>query len=231
MSRGRGAALMCCFRPGTVAALLAILQAAPSRRRRAASRRSASDRRLGPGPGSAFAANAGPWARRAAACVIAAAITTSRLVLMPACLALACFSSSAPTAPAGLPSRSTRQAPMSTRFEVARRAAIHRERANEFGPSNGAAERGEEVGVDADLERPSARVRHGEALRKLCGQHRYERFGSLALFRHSPRPRAGCICTTSHDNRATVSMTNGRSDRTPDVADNTLIFAKPQALG
>jgi hypothetical protein len=49
---GRGAALMCCFRPGTVAALLAILQGAPSRRRRAASRRSASDRRFGPGPGS-----------------------------------------------------------------------------------------------------------------------------------------------------------------------------------
>src|SRR5262245_33550815 len=36
-------------------------------------------------------------------------------------------------------------------LEVALRAAIHRERANEFGPSNGAAERGEEVGVDADL--------------------------------------------------------------------------------
>ena len=74
---------MCCFRSGTVAALLG----APSRRRRAAARRSASDRRFGRGPGSAFAANAGPWARRAAACVIAAAITASRLVLMPACLA------------------------------------------------------------------------------------------------------------------------------------------------
>jgi len=32
-----------------------------------------------------------------------------------------------------------------------------------------AAERGEEVGVDANFEGPAARVRHGEAFRKLCG--------------------------------------------------------------
>src|SRR5262245_18007706 len=100
--------------------------------------------------------------------------------------------------------------------QITVRAAVHCERANELGPSNGAAERSEEVGVDANFKWPAARVRHGEALRKLCGQHRYDRFGSLALFRHSPRPHAWSIRTTSHDNRATVSKTNGRPE-TPDV--------------
>jgi hypothetical protein len=57
-----------------------------------------------------------------------------------------------------------------------------------LGPSNGAAERGEEVGVDANLERPAARIWHREAFWKLCGQHDYDRLGSRALFRHSPRP-------------------------------------------
>src|SRR5262245_19906175 len=74
-------------------------------------------------------------------------------------------------------------------LKVTLRAAIHRERADELGPSNGAVERGEEVGVDANLERPAACVRHGEAFRKLCGQHGYDRLASRALFRHSPWPR------------------------------------------
>jgi hypothetical protein len=74
-------------------------------------------------------------------------------------------------------------------LKVTLRAAIHRERSNELGPSNAAAERGEEVGVDANLERPAARVWHGETFRKLCGQHGYDRLGSRALCRHSPRPR------------------------------------------
>src|SRR5262245_59096686 len=45
-------------------------------------------------------------------------------------------------------------------------------------------------------------------------------------------PMSGSICTTSHDNHATVSKTNGRPDRDPGRPDNSiLIFTKRQALG
>src|SRR5215510_8276987 len=117
-------------------------------------------------------------------------------------------------------------------LKVTIRAAIHRERANELGPSNGAAEHGEEVGVDANFEGPAARVRHGEAFRKPCGQRGYNRLGSRALFQHSHRPHVWAYlyyisrqsCDGFRDKRP------ARAD--PGRPDNSiLIFTKPQALG
>src|SRR5262245_24761551 len=111
-------------------------------------------------------------------------------------------------------------------LKVTIRAAIHRERANELGPSNGAAEHGEEVGVDANFEGPAARVRHGEALRKSCGQRGYNRLGSRAFFRHSYRPHVWIYlyyilrqsCDRFGDRRPVVP---GRPDN------SILIFTEP----
>src|SRR5262245_21688669 len=100
-------------------------------------------------------------------------------------------------------------------LKVTLRAAIHRERADELGPLNGTAERGEEVDVDANLERPTARVRHGEAFRKLCGQHGYDRLGSLTLFRHSPRPHVWSYLYY-FSRQLCDGFPHGRPDRPPD---------------
>ena len=145
---------------------------AASRRLRPASRRSASDSLLGSARASAFATSAAEvWAGVsssvcAAGVVFAGTEVGAARFANSASLAFATNSSSGVTAPAGSPSMPMRGAPAVKSAEIAAAAGVGPERGPQVAPLDRAAERGQGVGVHADLERPRVLPAAAERLRE-----------------------------------------------------------------